>query len=158
MDFTDAELTQMRESLGLEASATKEDILAAIGTSTDDEGDSASADEPTPAADPAPPTEGTVTVDSATLASLRAQAARGEEARTRQEAEDREALVSAAVRDGRIPPARKEHWVKALEADPGAAASLAGLEPGLIPVGEPVGVGADVAEDPLYVSLFGKDA
>jgi ATP-dependent protease ClpP protease subunit len=158
VDFTDEELAQMRTDLGLDDSATKEDILAAVAAkSADDEADPAPADDSPPAADPPAPTEGTVTVDSATLASLRAQAARGEEARTRQEAEDREALVSAAVRDGRIPPARKDHWIKALAADPGAAASLAGLEPGLIPVGEPVGVGADAADDPLYVSLFGKE-
>jgi ATP-dependent protease ClpP protease subunit len=158
VDFTDEELTQMREDLGLDANATKDDILAAIGTKPAKEDDPASADDSAPAADPAPATEGTVTVDSTTLASLRAQAARGEEAAKRQEREDREKLVRAAVKDGRISPAREEFWLKKLELDPAEAKALAGLEPGLIPVGEPVGVGADVAEDPLYVSLFGKDA
>lgn len=161
VDFTDEELTQMRESLGLDDSATKEDILAAIAAKPADEEDSG--DDSSTATDPAPapaPAEGTVTVDSETLATLRAQAARGDEAHRRQQKEDREALVSAAVKDGRIPPARKDHWLKQLEIDPGAAASLASLEPGLIPVDQPVGVGItpDAADDPLYTQLFGKEA
>ena len=157
VDFTDEELAQMRTNLGLDDSATKDDILAAISAKPAEDDDQGSTD-PAPADQPtAPATEGTVTVDSATLATLRAQAARGDQAARRQEAEDRERLVSAAVADGRIPPARKGHWLKQLEVDPGAAATLAQLEPGLIPVGEAIGItAADAGEDPLYVSLFGK--
>jgi len=49
----------------------------------------------------------------------------------------RETLVAAAIGDGRIPPARKEHWIKALEVDfEGNSQVLASLEAGLIPVNE----------------------
>lgn len=162
VDFTDDELAQMREDLGLDADASKEDILAAVAKSqeTDDQ-DSDPAPADPPATDPAPASgaNGTVTVDSETLATLKAQAARGDQAAQRQEKEDREKLVRAAVKDGRIPPAREAHWIEQLRVDPGAAATLAQLEPGLIPVGEPAGHSVDdAATDPLYVGLFGKDA
>jgi hypothetical protein len=43
--------------------------------------------------------------------------------------------VEAAVADGRIPPARREHWTNALKADfEGNKAVLDGLERGLIPI------------------------
>ena len=43
--------------------------------------------------------------------------------------------IEAAVNDGRIPPARREHWKKALEADfDGNKAVIEGLERGLVPL------------------------
>jgi ATP-dependent protease ClpP protease subunit len=161
--FTDEQLTQMRTNLGLPDDADEDAIVARLSevttadeapTDTDSGGDTA------PAAAPAA-ANGTVTVDAEVLASLRRQAERGEQARARQEQEDRQALVSAAVADGRIPPARREHWLEQLRVDPGAAATLAALEPGLLPVGQPVGHSGDATDDttdPLYASVFGKDA
>jgi ATP-dependent protease ClpP protease subunit len=158
--FTDDQLKSMRESLNLPDDADEDAIAAAVAeqssTSDEDEGDGNDKASDT-ATEPPAPAEGTVTVDAGTLASLRAQAARGEAAAARQEREDREAAVAAAVEDGRIPPARREHWLNLLAKDPGAAKSLAELEPGLIPVGQPAGADTAAEVDPLYVSLFGKD-
>jgi ATP-dependent protease ClpP protease subunit len=160
--FTDAQLKTMRESLNLPDDADEDAITAAVAAQTpeddEDAGDEADKAEATPAAtETLAPTEGTVTVDAGALATLRAQAARGEQAAARQEREDREAAVAAAIEDGRIPPARREHWLNLLAKDPGAAKSLAELEPGLIPVGQPAGADTAAEVDPLYVSLFGKD-
>lgn len=147
--FTDEQLTTMRQELGLADDADEAAIVDAV---------TAAAAE-TPPADPLP--EGTVVVDSTQLAELRASAARGVEAHARQEREDRERLVDAAVGDGRIPPARREAWLAALEADPGSADTLAKLAPGLVPVGPAIGssaAGAPEGDDALYASLFGKES
>ena len=83
---------------------------------------------------------GTVAVDSATLDQLRADAAAGRAARDAQIVAARESLVDAAIADGRIPPARRGHWIDALAADhDGMAAALNAMPKGLIPVGEPIG-------------------
>jgi hypothetical protein len=152
VDFTDEQLAQMRTDLGLPDDADQAAIVSKLTevTATDDAGTDDA---------PAAPVNGTVTVDSETWASLKSQAALGEAAHARQAQEDRERLVSAAVDDGRIPPARREHWLKQLTADPGAAASLAALEPGLIPVGAPAGHSGSASDDadPLYTAVFGKE-
>lgn len=81
--------------------------------------------------------DGVVMIESSVLDELKANAAAGAAARAKQVADERGALVSAAIKDGRIATARKDHWLAALEADPeGAAESLAALAPGLIPVAE----------------------
>lgn len=128
-------LDDVRQRLGVAADADEATVLAAMDEAL------AERTEETPPAAQLPP--GVVTVEATTLAELRAAAQRGDEARTRQEGEDREALVSAAVRDGRISPARREAWLAQLAADAGAAETLASLEKGLIPVGREVGHAGD---------------
>lgn len=148
--FSDEQLTDMRKQLGVADDADEATILAALTE--------ALAEQAEPPSAALPP--GVVTVEKATLDELRAKAARGDEARARQEREDRERLVEAAVADGRIAPARREHWVAALAADPGAAATLAGLEKGLVPVGAELGHAASTSDpeaDALYASVFGKE-
>jgi hypothetical protein len=76
-----------------------------------------------------------VQLDRATFEELK----RGSAAAIRLEEDNRKTAieneVAAAVGDGRIPPARKDHWKKMLEADfEGGKATLASIEPGLIPV------------------------
>jgi hypothetical protein len=65
---------------------------------------------------------------------LKERARRGDEAVASQGRERREAVVGAAVVDGRIPPARRQAWLKMLEADADAATEvLASLPRGRIP-------------------------
>lgn len=127
--FTDDQLTTMRRTLGLPDGADEATIVQALGEAM------------TERADPAAPQlpEGTVVIEQATLNELQVAARRGVEAHDRQQREDRERLVDAAIRDGRIPPARREHWLAQLAADTGAADTLASLAPGLIPVGRAIG-------------------
>lgn len=139
----------LRDRLGISAEASLDDdgILAAV--------DEALAEQPT-----ARP--GTVTMDAATLADLQAAAEQGRQARAQQVADRRNALISAAIDDGRITPARREHWLNALAADPeGAEQTLAGLAKGLVPlaaVGYTGGVDESSDDDRIYALAFGKEA
>lgn len=78
--------------------------------------------------------EGTVILDSDEHQRLVADAQEGRQARADRAVAEREQTVDAAISDGRIPPARREHWLNQLEADPGASEVLAALTPGTIPV------------------------
>lgn len=138
---TDSLTAALRERLGIAADANLDEggILAALDEVLAEQA------EPAPAT-PAVPA-GTVLVDEATLADLRASAQLGAQAHARQVAEDRTRLVNAAVEDGRIAPARRDHWLAALQADPGAAEVLATLQTGTVPLA-PAGFTGGVEEAP----------
>ena len=143
--FSDEQLNNLRQRLNVADDADEATILAAL--------DTALAERPAPRTAP-----GTVVLDEAQHTQLLADARDGREARQQQLREQREQAVQAAVSDGRIPPARAEHWLTQLEADPGAAETLASLKPGLIPVNE-IGYGTDKAAektnaDRVYDSLY----
>lgn len=166
----------LRERLGLKADASDEEVTARLDAVL--KNSEAPADEPAdepaeetpdeteenPAEEDPKPSEapGTVTVDESILNSLRADAQAGREAREQQQREHREAVVMAAVRDGRIAYARKDDWIKNLEKDPGAEATLNSLAKGLIPVDGPQGYTgslnevAEGTDDAIYDKLYGK--
>lgn len=140
-----AELTEaqasLRDTLGLPADATADDVIAAAQAALTKKPEPA--EQPTPAEQPgtqqvtqvAVPPEGMSLVDSGTLEELRVAAAAGVAAKARQDADDRRRTVAAAVSDGRIPPARVTHWEQALATDPvGMGQALANMTKGLIPV------------------------
>lgn len=146
-------LTQgLRERLGIPADSILDDdgLLSAV--------DEALAEQATtPAASAAP---GTVVLDAAQYEDLVASAAEGRAARQEQLAANRVALVNAAIEDGRIAPARRDHWVNALAADPGMAETLAGLQKGLVPVaaaGYTGGVDESSEDESLYSKFYGKE-
>ena len=114
----------VRDRLGLPADATEETMLASL--------DERLTVQPAAAALP----EGVVTIEETTLTELRSDAAAGREARTEQLRAAREHAVDAAINDGRIAPARRDHWLSALTADAGALETLNGLQPGLVPLQE----------------------
>jgi hypothetical protein len=81
------------------------------------------------------PVSATVSLDRATYNQLKrgAELAASHE-RERQAGRITE-MVEAAVKDGRIPPARREHWTKLAKADfDGTKTTLDSLERGLVPV------------------------
>ncbi|MDI2019707.1 ATP-dependent Clp protease proteolytic subunit [Paenarthrobacter nicotinovorans] len=144
--MSDALKKGLRERLGISAEANLDDdaLLAAV--------DEVLAEQETAAPAAA---AGTVVLDEVQYADLQADAAAGREARNQQLAADRAAIVDSAVNDGRIPPARREHWINALAADPGIAETLAGLAPGLVnlsPAGYTGGVDQASDEDDTYYS------
>lgn len=152
--FTDEQVGELREALGLPEDTEDQEVFdAVLEKLTAPEADS-EAEPGTSAKLPA----GVVAVDAATLEGLRRDAQRGAQARAQQETDARQALVSAAIKDGRIASARKDHWLAALTADPeGAAATLASLAPGLVPVEElGHGVGSENAAQDL--GWFGTDS
>ena len=69
-------------------------------------------------------------------------------------------MIAAAVKDGKIAPARREFWAKKWDTDPtGAKADLDSIEKGLIPVtaaGYAGGAEGD-GDDVTYSSLFGAE-
>ncbi|MCA2275497.1 hypothetical protein JF780_05760 [Mycobacterium intracellulare] len=140
---------KLAEALGIDASADEDAIAAAWETYTAD-AEQAKTELEEKVAASAPPA-GVVQLDSDQYQNLVAAAEAGQRAEARQLAEDREHLVMAAVRDGRITPASKADWIKALEVDPGGhnKTALAGLKPGLIPVVEAghAGVAGQIAAE-----------
>ncbi len=142
----------LRERLSLPADADEAAILAAVDELTE-----AATAPPAPAPAPAPEPvgaslpPGTVAIDETTLAQLREQAEQGVAARTQQLTEARDRAIEDAVRAGKIPPARRDHWQKAWAADPdGTRQTLASLAPGLVPledIGEPGGDEADLDDE-----------
>lgn len=139
----------LRERLGT-TDATDEQLLAAV--------DALNARAAASPSERLP--EGVVTIEATQLEQMRADAAAGREAREAQIAAAREATVDAAVADGRIAPARRDHWIAAIAADEGAAETLAGLQRGLVPVeakGHTGGIDQAADEDTvLYSKAWGE--
>ena len=139
-------LTGLRARLGVtDATADEATILAALDESLQE------TTEPT-----AP--EGTVLLDQAAFDELRVQAAEGAQARTVQITKDRDAIVDAAVADGRIAPANRDVWRARLdENESGTAALLATLTPSKVVPVTPVGYTGgeeDNTEDAAYNKLY----
>lgn len=134
------------DRLGItDADATEDTILAAV--------DEALAERAEPAPSFTPP-EGTVLMDADQVAQLRSDAAAGAEARAQQIADRRVGIVDAAIADGRVAPARRDHWLAQLNADEeGASNVLDSLTPGTIPLaanGYTGGVDESSDDDALY--------
>lgn len=153
VEFTPEQITAITEALGIASDSDAQTITDAIVA--DEKADP-------PASNDSPPTnslpEGVVAVEQAVINDLRAKAELGVAAHAKQESDARTSLVNAAVRDGRIPPARREAWLNQLTLDPGAAEQLGGLERGLIPVDGERGYGdaPDLSnDDAIFASLFG---
>ncbi|HKV43861.1 MAG TPA: phage protease [bacterium] len=131
--------------LGLAEDATEEQIRTVLETPVgdppppppeDDDGDDDGDGDEEGDGDGEETPAGTVTLDSETYAELKAGAALAQKHERERNNDRIKSEVEAAVRDGRIPPARREHWTKALTADfAGSKTVLDGLEPGLVPVG-----------------------
>jgi ATP-dependent protease ClpP protease subunit len=142
MELTDEQAASLRAELGIaDENADGDTILAALKEALAEQDPN---DKAEPKASAIPP--GTKLIEEATLASLQADAAAGRKAREQQESDARNALVNAAVADGRIAPSKAEAWAKRLAADPTEAETLASLEPGLVPTTE-IGHGGDGSDD-----------
>lgn len=142
----------LRERLGIKADAeiTEDSLMAALDEALEERADA-------PTTTDQAPTPGTVNLDEETYRALREDAAAGRQARDQQVAAAREATVQAAIDSGRIPPARREHWVNMLAADPGAEETLNSLEPGTVPLtpkGYTGGVDEATDEDRNYSKFW----
>lgn len=135
----------LRERLGLTETDGTDGILAAVDALT------------SPARPVAP--EGMALIESDALASLQATAAKYVDLAGERDMERRAGLVEAAVREGRVTPARREHWLAQLAADEEGVAPVLASLPAVLPVTE-VGHSDDVesAEASLYGRLFSDDS
>lgn len=103
--------------------------------SDDDDEEEEDGDKPANASVQVP--EGMTLVDNATLETLRAGAQAGSEARAEQLTSKRDRILDDAVKAGKFPPARKDHWAKQMKLDPeGAEQAIASMPADLIPVTE----------------------
>lgn len=127
--FSDEQVTNMRQRLGLPENADEATILAAL--------DEALEERSEPAATPNIP-KGMALVDSEVLNGLRQGAEAGRSAQQQLNDQARDRAILAAVESGKTTPARREHWEKSWAADPeGTKALLDSLEPGLaVPTAE----------------------
>lgn len=147
----------IRERLGLPEDAsddqvqeTLRELNTAVGVTPEQEVPATTAVEPveetTPVAAPAVEVaaSGTsntsnssvamVTVDKATWDTIVSASRQSMEFVAEQRQGNRERLVTAAISDGRIAGASREHWLKLIEADPNAEQTLASLQKDLVPV------------------------
>lgn len=148
---------KLRDALGLPADASDVEVQAALAAS----GITTPAATDTPAPQTTPTVElpeGLVAIDAETLAGLQVAAAAGQAADTRLRTQDRDDAITSAVKAGKIPPSRREHYAKAWDADPeGTREVLASLAPGLVPVTPAGYAGAETGSDldAEYAALFG---
>jgi hypothetical protein len=140
--MTDLDMDALRSRLGLPEDATEEQINEALtaepeGTEPEPPAEDAQTRESqTP--EPVAASDGmTVTLDAGVLAELQRQAAEGSAARAEQVTEQREKVLAAAIKAGKIAPSSKDAWRSKLQETPEAtAAELDKLPAGLIPVDE----------------------
>lgn len=145
----------LTELLGSNVAADDEALLKAVRDLADKpDGDKAEGDKPeaepdkAPAA-PAPPpvtetapvaasaaVQNTVMLQKEQYETLMETAKQVNQIMADRASEARNSLVDAAIHDGRITPASRPDWLKALEFDPGGhnAKALASLAPGFVPV------------------------
>lgn len=159
---------KLRESLGLNPSASDEEVRAAVVASGFASMTPLGQGAPelrtqgrTPKAPAPDPT--VVTVDSSILDQLRQDAAAGVEAFQKLFRQERDSTIAQAINEGKFAPARREHWEKAWDKDPeGTKMAIASLSKGLVPM-SPVGYMSTTtesreAEDVLYNELYGGQA
>jgi hypothetical protein len=165
---------KLREALGLSADASDTDVgaaLAAAGLATlppvPSPADLPAGDPPADVLPPAVPTpvaastSDAILLDPAQYRALQAQAARGDEAWRKMREAECETVLDAAVKAGKFPPARRDHWKQLWAADPdGTKDTIGRLEAGVIPVTAAgyAGVGDESAENMLYGKIYPEAA
>jgi hypothetical protein len=78
---------------------------------------------------------GVIALDEGTFKTMQETVTKASSFIDKQEERDRSNVVMAAISDGRIPPASKDHWLNLLKLDPNAEATLASLQ-SVVPVKE----------------------
>lgn len=148
--------------LGVDAAADEDTILAAAEEALTSRGDEPAPEAPEPTLEQATSIAakaGLSLVSNEALTALQAQAKAGAEARAQQVRENHARIVDSAVSDGRIPPARRDHWLSQLEADPEGITNVIAALPAVInmtEIGHSVSNELTSEDDALYTSLYGK--
>lgn len=133
--FDDQQATALLATLGLPATTTDPSTVVATVTDALEATDIATAAPSVIVA--AAAKAGLEAVDADTLAALRHEAAEGRQIKATLERERITAAVDDAVSKGKITPARREHWVNLISADPGMGEVLAKVPDGTaVPISE----------------------
>jgi hypothetical protein len=140
--MTPEQIAALAAGYGLDPdTATEADIMAAANAAAEAR---KAEPEPTPAPEPVAASaalpEGVVAIDSDELARLRAGAQTAQELAAERDRRDRDAVLAAALGEGRFPPARRAVYERAWQADPEgtrllltASEAEGGLAPNTIP-------------------------
>lgn len=129
---------KIREALGLQPDASDDEVRTALASA----GLAPTPPEPDPGPEPAPtPTPkpgsavGTMTIDVSAWDEQQKRIKRLEAAENKRLVEERDQVISAAVSQGKFPPARKEHWARLWDADPeGTRQVIASLARDVVPM------------------------
>lgn len=163
----DGERTELLARLGLPADASEEDLTAALGeritaeeTGVEPPPPADPPADPPPAEQPAAAGEGegetdeeeddlddedTVVVDVAAWRAVNERASLAARLQEEDRINTRNTLIEAAIRDGRFPPSRRDHYIARYESDPeGTTRLLSRMLPNTVPLEER---GHDVSED-----------
>lgn len=139
---------KIRERLGLDDDVSDDDVMEALAyAGFVPAPEPAAAGEPAPVAAAAAPAKppvspklaaakpGTMTIDVAAWEEQQGRIKRLEAAEGRRRVEERDTVIATAVKDGKFPPARREHWVRLWDADPeGTRTVIDGLAKNVMPV------------------------
>jgi hypothetical protein len=156
---------KFREALGLAPDASDDEVRAAF---------SAALPPPTPAPEPVqaslfetpapakaepvkPELPGVIRVEASAWEAAQDRIKKLEAQEARRIVAERDEVITQAIRDGKLAPARREHWVRLWNADPdGARQALDGLAKNVIPVMASGYAGEDEADlDAEWAHLFG---
>lgn len=127
VEFTEAQLAELRRTLGLaeDAELTPETVISASGTLAEHKAEITAAGP------------NTIVIDASVWTDMQTRIKRGEEARRVQLETERDSTLTAAMAAGKFPPARLAQWQKVWASDPeGTRELIATLTPGLVPVSE----------------------
>lgn len=145
------------DRLGLPEDASQEDIDTAVLAKLDE--------VPTPVTTPAPAglPEGSVVLDEAQMGELVAAARSGQEARKILADQDRDRVLDGAMRLGKFPPARRDHYVAMWEKDPDGTRTHVEvtLSAGLIPVTTELGHAGSpesLSDDAIWAGIAGMSS
>lgn len=139
----------LRERLGVtDAEASEETLLEALDQRLEGPADSTTTEVP----------EGTRLIDANVLAQLQSDAAAGRQALEQQASARREGILQAALKDGRIAPASKEHFAALLEAnEEGTTKLLASMPANTVVHTEEIGHQAELDEEDRLAAVAGWD-
>ncbi|OZC76370.1 hypothetical protein CH282_26190 [Rhodococcus sp. 06-418-1B] len=115
MDFTDAQLTRLLEALGLTADVTDAEVVV---TAVEE------LVTAPPVAAASAQAAGGIVLDPASYEELKKNADRGVQLAAAAKVREAASAVDGAISAGKLPPARRQHWLDVIQADPAMAATL----------------------------------
>jgi peptidoglycan hydrolase-like protein with peptidoglycan-binding domain len=143
---------KIREALGLSADASDEEVTSTLTAA----GYVPAAPEPVAASTARGDAPGTMRVDASAWQEREERLKRLEAAAQKSRDNERDQIITAAVKAGKFTPARREHWVRAWNADPEGARELIASLANVVPVAEMGFSDGDTDADEAYAALYGK--